>query len=157
MTTSTVITHGRGGYKRGCRCGTCVAANAAAQVKYRERLRERRKRGEAPSQRPQPAPPPRQDPALAELAAAIGPPAPELPGALCVGEHDLFDPRGDGETRDEAAERHELAVDTCRACPALTACSRWVAELPRKHRPGGVVAGHHIAENRERYTDDRQP
>ncbi|GAB3216789.1 class I SAM-dependent methyltransferase [Mycolicibacterium hippocampi] len=135
-TQATITTHGRSGYKRGCRCEVCVAANAAAQVKYRER----RKRGEAPSQRTQPAPPPRQDPAFAELAAAIGPPAPE-PGALCVGDHDLFDPPQDGEAAAAAAARHELAADICRACPEVTACRAWVDSLPPRRRPGGVVAG----------------
>ncbi|HPY26393.1 MAG TPA: hypothetical protein PLK19_18990 [Mycobacterium sp.] len=54
------------------------------------------------------------------LLLAVG--APALPGARCRGRAHLFD----------EPEQH---------CPALTACAAWLASLPARHRPAGVVAG----------------
>jgi WhiB family transcriptional regulator, redox-sensing transcriptional regulator len=71
---------------------------------------------------------------FAALAAA-----PRLPGAACVGRHELFDLR-DGIDPDRAeVEARALAI--CSACPALADCSAWLASLPARKRPTGVVAG----------------
>jgi WhiB family redox-sensing transcriptional regulator len=56
---------------------------------------------------------------------------PRLPGALCRGQHQLFD---DADLPDEA-----LAI--CTRCPALASCSAWFEALPPRHRPRGVIAG----------------
>lgn len=73
------------------------------------------------------------------LAALRG--APALPGALCVGDHRLFDPAGPTEPVTDAERRHQIAVETCQVCPALTACGAWLASLPPRERPSGVIAG----------------
>ncbi|WP_052960313.1 hypothetical protein [Mycobacterium sp. EPa45] len=79
-----------------------------------------------------------------DLARAI----PNLPGAACRGRHHLFDPPGDGISGDHPDEvaRRQTAVDICNGCPALTPCALWLASLPRRQRPAGVVAGRIIAE-----------
>lgn len=52
---------------------------------------------------------------------------------------DLWDPKLDGETRREAAERHRMAVVICREdCHALDAC---VARRDRLHAAGRKTAG----------------
>lgn len=60
---------------------------------------------------------------------------PPLPGARCKGRSADFDL----EDRDDP--RVASAVETCRRCPALIACRRWLATLSRYERPAGVVAG----------------
>ena len=68
---------------------------------------------------------------LAGLMAGV----PHLSGARCRGLSALFD------VEDAADPRAEQAVELCRGCPALKSCGDWVASLPPKHRPAGVVAG----------------
>ena len=73
---------------------------------------------------------------LDELARDI----PDLHGAACRGHAELFD----------IADRHDTqgiarAQAVCIACPALRACRRWLAGLPRLARPCGVVAGRYVA------------
>lgn len=64
--------------------------------------------------------------------------APDFEGAACVGRWPLFDPPDDGESRASVQERHEIAVQVCRQCPALEACREWsLTEKPT----GAVVAG----------------
>jgi Transcription factor WhiB len=58
---------------------------------------------------------------------------PRLPGAACCGRWKLFD---SDDQADIAA-----ATEICSRCPALSLCTEWVASLPPKHRPSGVVAG----------------
>jgi hypothetical protein len=78
---------------------------------------------------------------LDDLIAAVGA-APALPGAKCRGRHSLYDPAALGEPPDTVAERrHALAVELCSYCPALTRCQEWLASLPPRRRPLGVVAG----------------
>jgi hypothetical protein len=55
---------------------------------------------------------------------------PRLPGALCAGQADLFD----------NVELPDDAIQLCRRCPALAACSAWVESLD-EHALSGVVAG----------------
>ena len=74
----------------------------------------------------------------AVLALAVA--APALPWARCKGAA-LWDERGDGESRQEAADRHAWAISACRGCPALRACREWLESLQPAQRPGGVVAG----------------
>ncbi|OZC76415.1 hypothetical protein CH282_26160 [Rhodococcus sp. 06-418-1B] len=66
---------------------------------------------------------------------------PELPGALCRGRWDLWDPLADGETRAAARPRHDQAVALCEQCPSLVSCRTWIRSEPRRLRQG-VVAGH---------------
>lgn len=75
---------------------------------------------------------------LADLAAGI----PVLPGALCVGSHELFDPVDRwAERPKDVQSRHRAALRLCRRCPAAEACESWVEGMPRWDRPLGVVAG----------------
>lgn len=67
--------------------------------------------------------------------------APCLPGAKCRGRHSLYDPAALGENPDTVAERHALAVELCSYCPSLARCQDWLASLPPRKRPLGVVAG----------------
>jgi hypothetical protein len=69
---------------------------------------------------------------LRELAAT-----PDLPGAACVGERDVFD----ACTERGAHRVYTLAVRICSQCPALAACSAWLNSLPVEERPHGVTAG----------------
>lgn len=59
---------------------------------------------------------------------------PELTGARCRGRSQIFD-----ETEDP--DLVEYAQSQCQACPALRACASWLASLPPRQRPPGVVAG----------------
>jgi hypothetical protein len=59
--------------------------------------------------------------------------APDLRG-LCAWQWDLFD-----QVDDPAAV--EQAIGLCRQCPVLAQCAQWVASLPPRRRPVGVVAG----------------
>ncbi|MGF2946850.1 hypothetical protein [Mycobacterium sp. Lab-001] len=67
--------------------------------------------------------------------------APKLSDAGCRGRFDLFDDRRGDEDAEDAAVRHQQAVQLCHACPALDACTAWTARLRGRHRPGGVIAG----------------
>ncbi|WP_369816626.1 hypothetical protein [Mycobacterium sp. E740] len=73
---------------------------------------------------------------ITDLFACLGG-VPALPGAACRGRHDLFD----GETTADRIAAERLCRD---ACPALGACRRWVASLPKSRRPVGVVAGRFV-------------
>jgi WhiB family redox-sensing transcriptional regulator len=73
---------------------------------------------------------------LCELAGA-----PALPGARCRGRHHLFDPAAQGEGLPTVEQRHAQALGLCQHCLALNPCRAWVATLPPKQRPQGVVAG----------------
>lgn len=77
---------------------------------------------------------------LAGLLAAICQ-APDLPGALCKGLNRLFDPAEQHEPAPEVERRHRIALETCRACPALDRCREWFDGLPKRDRPQGVIAG----------------
>lgn len=108
--------------------------------RWRERQKQARRAGApSPPQQSRPIPGRSAPDVAALLALALA--APDLPGAACKGDSALHDPQFDGEAAVDAAARHELAADTCRACPALAPCTAWVSELPKKSRPGGVVAG----------------
>jgi hypothetical protein len=56
---------------------------------------------------------------------------PNLTGALCKGEWELFDD----------TELPDLALSICAQCPALAGCSPWFESLPKRHQPPGVIAG----------------
>lgn len=58
---------------------------------------------------------------------------PRLPGAACVGRHQLFD--GDD------TEHHAAAVQICQHCPALQPCRDWFDALRPSQKPAGVTAG----------------
>ena len=52
---------------------------------------------------------------------------PKLTGAACIGQHQLFDERGPGESTEAATERHARAIALCQQCPALDACAAFAA------------------------------
>jgi hypothetical protein len=81
---------------------------------------------------------------LAGLFAALIA-APDLPDAACRGRHETFDPPAEGEPKAAVEARHRRAQAVCADCPALTACATWIASLPPKKRPRGVVAGRVLA------------
>jgi Transcription factor WhiB len=60
--------------------------------------------------------------------------APNLERGLCVWNWHLFD-----ETDDPAAV--DQAIGLCRQCPVLAQCAEYVASLPARKRPVGVIAG----------------
>lgn len=67
---------------------------------------------------------------------------PRLPGALCRGHHDVFDPPwSEHEDKTDREQRIAFALKLCRSCPALASCTQWLDSLPPKQRPHGVVAG----------------
>jgi hypothetical protein len=75
--------------------------------------------------------------AAAELLSALTA-APDLPGAACVSERDVFDAcleRGSG------GRFYARAIRVCAGCPVLGACGAWVRSLPVRERPYGVTAG----------------
>jgi len=76
-----------------------------------------------------------------DLLAELGP-ATDFAGAPCVGRWAWFDPRGDRESTDDLAERHEAAVHVCGTCPLPTfaRCAATAHSLPKAHRRG-VWAG----------------
>lgn len=84
----------------------------------------------------------------AELAGLFGAliAAPDLPDAACKGGPELFDPPGEGEPKPAVEARHRRAQAVCADCPALTACTDWLATLTPRKRPRGVVAGRILAE-----------
>jgi len=73
-----------------------------------------------------------------DLLAALGP-ATDFTGAACVGRWGLFDPRGDRESTDDLAERHEAAVHVCGTCPlpVFARCAALSRTLPKAGRHGG--------------------
>ena len=73
------------------------------------------------------------------LGALIG--APQLPGAKCVGRHQLFDPPADHEPAEHVAARHDAAIRLCRSCDALADCESWLDSLTPSRKPPGVTAG----------------
>jgi len=77
-----------------------------------------------------------------DLLADLGPAA-DFTGAACLGRWGLFDPRGDRESTDDLAERHEGAAHVCATCPLPTfaRCAATVRALPKSGRRG-VWAGH---------------
>jgi WhiB family transcriptional regulator, redox-sensing transcriptional regulator len=58
---------------------------------------------------------------------------PKLTGCACIGLWKLFD--------SDAADDVAAATEVCKRCPALAACATWLASLPPRQRPPGVVAG----------------
>jgi len=82
---------------------------------------------------------------LAELEATV----PRLPGAACVGHHELFDLLPAGTRNPDYWEQTAAALQLCRGCPALQACKQWLVSLASAARPSGVVAGMTATEIRE--------
>lgn len=80
---------------------------------------------------------------LESLVGALGA-IPRLDGAVCKGSPDIWDepphPSRDPDPSD-TQERLNYAVRACGCCPALSACRTWIASLPPRQRPCGVVAG----------------
>ena len=61
-------------------------------------------------------------------------------GAACIGEWELFDPRGDDEPAELFSTRLEYARAYCRACPVLEKCHETAQAMPATHR-AGIWAG----------------
>ena len=74
----------------------------------------------------------------ADLAATLSA-APDLAGAACTGRPDLFDPAPTDHP--DRAHREERALALCASCPVLEACRTYLADLPLRDRPIGVIAG----------------
>ncbi len=68
---------------------------------------------------------------LRELAAT-----PDLPGAACVAEREVFD----ACLEKGCSHAYPLAIRICSGCAALRACSAWIESLPIDERPHGVTA-----------------
>lgn len=64
---------------------------------------------------------------------------PDLQGAACVDQLDVFDACLERGAAARAA--YPRAIRVCAGCPALRACSDWVESLPMRRRPIGVTAG----------------
>jgi hypothetical protein len=80
----------------------------------------------------------REKPGWVELLARVLRDTPKLTGALCPGRHHIFDAEQGDQAEREHAER--CAVQLCRRCPCLAACSDLVDSQPPQ-RLRGVVAG----------------
>jgi Transcription factor WhiB len=85
---------------------------------------------------------------LDELAHAI----PRLPDAACKGRGDEFDVTNG---RDRQAIARAKAI--CQSCPVFEDCRDWLAGLPPRERPSGVVAGRYYAPPRLRPWRPRPP
>lgn len=62
-------------------------------------------------------------------------------GAACAGDHDLFDPRAEGEEIAQHRERAALARTICGVCPILTRCADLTRDMSRRDRGGFTYAG----------------
>lgn len=91
-----------------------------------------------------PGPPPAHLPAA--LVALLDLPVTSLAGAACRGHAPLFDEQLPDETPDEQANRHQVARQVCRHCPARKPCAASVPTLPRS--TGGVWGGGVLSEDR---------
>jgi WhiB family transcriptional regulator, redox-sensing transcriptional regulator len=65
---------------------------------------------------------------------------PDLPGARCVGSHEIFDATTNNDS-DNRAYALKAALELCSQCPALAGCCEWFDSLAPHERPRGVVAG----------------
>lgn len=77
---------------------------------------------------------------LPSFGGVIDAPGQWAEDGLCVGHWDLFDPKGDQETREDYEARSEVARAICRRCPVLRRCRRHVEDTPRA-RVMGTWAG----------------
>lgn len=114
-----------------------MTAGAERTRKYRERLA-----AGLVTPRRGPVLKPRLSPTevlLNKLASST--PMPNLRGAACAGRASTFDPRNAGEPEQAVADRHRYAIELCGRCPVQGACATWIAALPDRERPIGVVAG----------------
>lgn len=70
--------------------------------------------------------------------------APRLPEAKCLDRKELFDATICSETGRvdaETLEARRAAKAICTTCPELEPCRSYLAALPPRQRPRGVVAG----------------
>ncbi|WP_052915676.1 hypothetical protein [Mycobacterium haemophilum] len=65
---------------------------------------------------------------------------PNLDGALCKDNADIWDAAESRDDAQDTAERIAFAVSACRCCPVLHICRAWAASLP-PDAIAGVVAG----------------
>jgi Transcription factor WhiB len=77
-----------------------------------------------------------------EALAAIFRDVPHLPGALCVGKHELFD----------NYDSHYEAARICRRCPARAACREWA---DRHKYLTGTWAGKYRHHNSDDATENK--
>ena len=78
---------------------------------------------------------------IAELLDALSL-APSLPGANCKGRAELYDlAAGRAKPRSQVMQAQRDALELCRTCPALAACTAHIGSMPPWLRPRGVVAG----------------
>jgi hypothetical protein len=76
--------------------------------------------------------------------AALACNVPRLPGAACVRDPELHDPRAKGETRRALAARQERAIAVCQWCSSLADCTAWLERLDLDDRPAGTVTAGRI-------------
>ena len=76
--------------------------------------------------------------------AAILSASTNLRDGACVGDWATFDPKGESESPEDAGRRHNRAITICATCPVLAECKAWLAGLPKRQRPSGVIAGRYI-------------
>lgn len=80
------------------------------------------------------------------MAALVGK-IPDLPGARCKGEADLYEatvgvrPVDGRPAKQETEAARDTALRLCATCPALDSCRAWLAAQPPSRRPRGVIAG----------------
>jgi WhiB family transcriptional regulator, redox-sensing transcriptional regulator len=70
---------------------------------------------------------------------------PPLPQAACKNQPWMADLESGSPP-----ELIERAKETCRRCPALDACRRWIDSTPKRLRPAGVAAGELMTAARSR-------
>jgi len=78
----------------------------------------------------------------ATLAGLVDDGMPDLRDGACMDWRSSLHPRawvGNG-----TPEETEAAISHCRSCPCLADCAAWLASLPARKRPAGVVAGRRL-------------
>ena len=73
---------------------------------------------------------------MTPLARMLADLDPNLDGAACVGDWDLFDPKGENEPADLHALRTEYAKAICGVCPVLERCHETAMNLRASERIG---------------------
>lgn len=83
---------------------------------------------------------------------------PDLPGARCRGQAELFEAaigrrisepsrEAQAKRRTEVENARAVALGLCHSCPSLVACRAWVDGMRPTRRPPGVVGGRVITAN----------
>jgi hypothetical protein len=76
-------------------------------------------------------------PTVLDLLANLLADAPDLPGAACVDQREVFD----ATAAAGANKFYDRAIRICSGCPALPQCRSWASGLRPGKPPFGVVGG----------------